>query len=701
MMNTIITAIKKLNVNINYKFHPQQIEMAENIIKAFQDDDKGRYALLLAQMQSGKSGTYLLTSLLMFALKLVDKVYVICGSRDTALRAQTVKNTENAISEFKYIIHDLISKDASNKEYYIDILKSLDDFIDVVFNQDLKKRIKKLNNRTLIVNDESHYAQAKFNKPYKDFWKKHGLNKCICGDMSVLKEKDLYVLNVSATPFAEFIQNERVKLGMDSDSESDVSLEKKQVFIMKPAPSYMGVKDFHDKGLIKYIERKDRDFRNFAEVIDNEKFKKKYMIVRLVNTMDQMELIETIARSLEYDCIDIFQDSKHDFGIFNKEPENNTIVAICGKCRMGQDFCKDYVGLVYEPSINVKTDTCLQGLLGRMCGYHTNDIDIYISSKASDEVNNYIRNEFHSIQKATYVKVNKRALKEGICKDKDGKLWSEMVPIKIPYNQLERGFDGRTPSSIDQIKKKPNIIENFITDNRMTHKNATFIKKELVKWGLGRNGRNGMNGLQISNLTNKCYSRDNLYDVLDNAVLVNRTEHFSGSNYVTSFNTKDVKPFIIAYHEEKKCLFIVGFALVEQEDIPVAVRKYKISKVDKKANYVWTGEEDDEERPQGQAISFSKETCKCKNMFKSELRAAVERSQSTDPLFRGRVERCLTSNGIFDKYIVLEISESKIKTIKKELEQELSIKFSMKKRSGRKPNDGYSKDAIRYKSISW
>ena len=58
--------------------------------------------------------------------------------------------------------------------------------------------------------------------------------------------------------------------------------------------------------------------------------------------------------------------------------------------RMGKNLEKEHIRAVIETSENPKADTCLQGLLGRCCGYRY-DIDIYIPQTFIDNtVNNYV-----------------------------------------------------------------------------------------------------------------------------------------------------------------------------------------------------------------------------------------------------------------------------------------------------------------------
>jgi hypothetical protein len=48
---------------------------------------------------------------------------------------------------------------------------------------------------------------------------------------------------------------------------------------------------------------------------------------------------------------------------------------------MGEQIHKNHLAFVMETSKGIKTDVALQGLLGRVCGYHSMDIRIYLHEK--------------------------------------------------------------------------------------------------------------------------------------------------------------------------------------------------------------------------------------------------------------------------------------------------------------------------------
>jgi hypothetical protein len=75
-------------------FHSEQREAGKQIINKFVNDQP--FTILLAQMQSGKTGTYLFTGFEMVRRGLVDRIIIISGSADTSLRTQTKKDLASA-----------------------------------------------------------------------------------------------------------------------------------------------------------------------------------------------------------------------------------------------------------------------------------------------------------------------------------------------------------------------------------------------------------------------------------------------------------------------------------------------------------------------------------------------------------------------------------------------------------------------------
>jgi hypothetical protein len=176
-------------------FHSNQITTGKEIIDTMVEGWVF-YMILLAQMQSGKTGTYLKVAFDAIRLGIVETVLIISGSRDTSLRGQAQADLAENINEYAEEISETIQE-------YRELIQKLSNGVNVFWSQDLKT-ITELKSKTLIIHEESHAAQSKTNKPYMDFYLKHNIEKALYGDLETidyLKENKIWIMNVSATPF--------------------------------------------------------------------------------------------------------------------------------------------------------------------------------------------------------------------------------------------------------------------------------------------------------------------------------------------------------------------------------------------------------------------------------------------------------------------------------------------------------------------
>ena len=179
-------------------FHDNQILSADEIIAGLTETP---FLVLLAQMQSGKTGAYLQVGFKMLQKRLVKKVVIICGSSDKSLRHQAKEALSEGQNEF---IDDLVDIPREEKREIRELFKG----VEVFFSQDLKKT-SIIGEETLIIHDESHMAQSKDNRPFKDFYLRNDLNGALTGNFDELRRKKIFVLGVSATPFSEIVANRK------------------------------------------------------------------------------------------------------------------------------------------------------------------------------------------------------------------------------------------------------------------------------------------------------------------------------------------------------------------------------------------------------------------------------------------------------------------------------------------------------------
>jgi hypothetical protein len=305
-----------------------------------------RQCALIAKLQSGKTNTFQYVIRKMLMSRLVKQVIIISGMSDNDLKTQAEKKIKELNSEYK-------------------------NQIAVKFNRDLP-RIKGVKD-TLIVLDESHYGSTK-NQAVDKFLERNGI--AVDGNIFKMEEYDNYILTVSATPFAEL-----------SDYSRGKNHHKEAVFL-KAGDGYLGIHDFYMAGNMHPIF-KIKDFpERFIEMIQE----RKYYIGRFHKQTISEEELQHLCDDAGVDMIVFAQTSEMASFItqlselnekMENAPERPTLIVIKGKLRAGcvLDY-KTYIGWVWENSTDPKTDTIMQGLVGRCCGYNSNmNIQIYISEK--------------------------------------------------------------------------------------------------------------------------------------------------------------------------------------------------------------------------------------------------------------------------------------------------------------------------------
>ena len=288
-------------------FHPEQITAGNQIIDKFTKEQP--FTVLLAQMQSGKTGTYLFTAFEMVRLRLVKNVYIICGSSDTSLRAQAMNDLKEDFKSFRKEIRD--SGDTEGAEALADAM--LEGNINVYFSQDLGK-LKDVSDESLIIHDESHMAQSKNNIPFKRFYQRNHLDRALMGDFSELKKKHCYILGVSATPFSEIVANKKVQTSDWTSEESafldGIELSAKNFYFMQPGSGYIGVSELLEKGCIKFEAEniKASDCAHVASVLrkGSPKYQQRYVVVRTLCAEKDSGMMRTIASSTGFEYVTVF-----------------------------------------------------------------------------------------------------------------------------------------------------------------------------------------------------------------------------------------------------------------------------------------------------------------------------------------------------------------------------------------------------------
>jgi hypothetical protein len=325
-------------------FHPPQVAAATNILAAFSAGTTN-YALLIAEMQSGKTGAFQCLINQALTAHLVDRVYLLCGSAETVLRDQAHDDT---------VKFNAAAKTAGQ--------------ITIYFRQAFSKSTSVMNtHRALIVIDESHLDS--FNgSEMMVFLARHGLT--LQGTSPAMTANQTYICSVSATPYAELAKIR------------DGSSLPKHVEYLQPGPGYYGLRDYEAAGLLRPSFNIAENVDTFRDLLTSVTASTpKWILLRIVQDEDSMEAVRTVSSIIGMPILE-YNSARKDVAITRQEatalglaqsletpPTVPTIVHIKGTCRVGKVLPKHHIAFVWENSKSSSTDTMVQALPGRMCGY--------------------------------------------------------------------------------------------------------------------------------------------------------------------------------------------------------------------------------------------------------------------------------------------------------------------------------------------
>jgi hypothetical protein len=708
-------------------FHPEQREAATQIINKFTQDQP--FTILLAQMQSGKTGTYLFTAFEMIKTGIIEKVIIICGSSDTSLRDQA--SSDMVYSKQVYL--DEIDPEGNLPRRVTDKFNN----ISVFFSQDLKK-VPGITENTLIIHEESHMAQSKNNIPFKKFYQKNNLDKALFGDFTRLREANNYILGVSATPFSEIVANKKVQTKDWTSEESnllrDVQISEKNFHFMEPGQGYIGVTDMILNGSIRFESEsiKTSGCEHIASILRKNllKYDKKYAVIRTHCAEKDKDMLMSIASSCGYDYKSVFGGEGGSLKFMNSQPQKATVIHICGRFRMGQVVPKHNIAMVYEQSNNPNADTILQGLLGRMCGYsvagaHTG-VDIFVSPKAEELIRKYDRawsegqmDVLSEVTKAMNLGGVKRKNGGMIVEDDSSMKWIMTVPIKFTIAQIEKDF-GEKQATINDITPIDiiGLLENHpeLINNNPDKSSLLEILGGCARVQCPETNPNYLHHNKAYNAKCPKEVSDKYYSSLDQAV-----DEIRRLN-IASYTKKDLKHLndpkkvrfspISVYGSGRSsenptgACYLMGYVHYNPEVHPP--ESVEIASIDPKCNYV-PGETTLEDNTVlegvngGQIITFSLDTSDDPDSLEKELRAAILRTTVGHETFIPSATRSI--NSLFDKKIndyegirldKLVYTAEKIDFIASSLGLELGVKVQFKKSRGRQP-----KEFLKFASISW
>ena len=435
-------------------YFENQIEAGEQFITVF-TTTYVRAGLLRADVQSGKTGTYHYIIQQMFIRGLIDQAYIICGSHELELLEQCC----NDVLSFH-----------TNHQYYT----ANPNCIQVIFRQHFKATIQTA--RTLIIVDETHLVEEK-NQTLSKFLKRHNLT--MAGTEHHMILNNTYIISVDATPHAEesaLIYNE--------------SLPKCRV-ILKNGPSYFGPQHY-------YREQRIKPTFNLSQLENKNRFKaiiqratRKFVLVR-VQTKRNKQYKYLMECLQELDCNIVhftseYKEATTEFALSKQdadnhmdqhgsyipclevEPEKTTIVLIDGRLRCGKRISKMHIGCVWVMSNNAKTDTIIQGLLGRMCGYDVPEqkIDIYIPERLLKKDENKI---------VSYSDLQRYFMGTTLCDDNN----MPLITPRFASNIIPGTIKNKAIKQNQEMTQCPPI--RFILDPLQIERLAGATRAEIQVW---------------------------------------------------------------------------------------------------------------------------------------------------------------------------------------------------------------------------
>ena len=349
-----------------------QISAANDIVRAFQDIHK--WCVLSAQMQSGKTDTFYLVAFELLRLDLISHVVVLSGSNELELKQQ-VKDRTSFVIKYKHYLQHYHNFDHNQID---DVVTQFDTdtmgYFTYLWSNDIKKHMNTKYHNTLFIWEESHFAQSLRQLPSM-FLSSNGIS----GDGSVNtnnNNNNNRILSVSATGFSEQINLRYFK-------------QPKQIITLKTGSEYFGVKEMMDQKLIIPFSEFNM-ISSIKRALHTFRDKPLYAVIRAITHHDH---IKSVCINADYNVIEYNTKTKKNgtsviqsLDELQLPPHKNTVVLIKGMCRMGKQIPKTNISFVMETSMQPNTDTILQGLLGRMCGYHQRrDIPVIINESVFEK----------------------------------------------------------------------------------------------------------------------------------------------------------------------------------------------------------------------------------------------------------------------------------------------------------------------------
>lgn len=376
--------VSKNSFKLSSPLFPNQVQFGKMIMKHFMDLKKF-LVLAIAPTQSGKTGSMIST--IMFMTKQprinlpLDNIFVITGLSSKAWVEQTQERFPNELKQNIYhrnTLHNFVEK-AKNKK------------------------------NILIMVDETQYACLSNQAIHKAF------NDIGLMDLNYIQKYNVKILLVSATPdgcvydLHKWDKQYYAIQYMDVPS-SYISiqnlLENKQVKEYKDLCGY-------DKITGKVNEEVYDNINELSAYLDDEQ--PKVHIIRTHTSLLHRITIQNFKHVFKSKNYLFLSETKINMDrVLSRKPSKHTFIFIKEKLRCAQTIPKQYLGILYERFTSIPNDsTIIQGLAGRLTGYHTNKTAIIFTNiesihKYIDLLKNKFETKSNSLDKEKQEKIMKQ-----------------------------------------------------------------------------------------------------------------------------------------------------------------------------------------------------------------------------------------------------------------------------------------------------
>ena len=362
---------------------PNQQAACVRVLDGFMEGN--RYAMLSAEPQSGKSGVGKLiafsTKLLKYTSLGVERVVVISSDNRKHLKAQWEDSWKESRDDLMKVCKRdrKVAVGPEEKCAAADMCMAVADANVEVYMRG-SSEFKKLSRRglprdTLFIWDESDYGIGSESR-FANFVDKMGWGDCLrSGNQHSLQENNNYIMTVTATRGAEMAHVEL--------------LQSSQQILMQPGLNYRGLKWFMDNGRINAVEK---DFSNLSGILDGYAQEKKIIILRggkkgrhqaeRYCAEHQWEYTELDQRNPSIvaplkEWLDGLKTTPYVIGLKNFWGRGDDLSLVGVKeGEFAQDEFKSLICAWIETDVATNSHTFLQRC-ARICGYHTNDTDLY------------------------------------------------------------------------------------------------------------------------------------------------------------------------------------------------------------------------------------------------------------------------------------------------------------------------------------